>query len=101
MFQAQVFAEKKLLIKQDYAKLWGVFSMWTKVHWGLSWDHQTLFIPDPGIRLERRSPEAALADCSLFSSLNFSYGLYFKVAESTGFYDIGSWVYSFVFTVKE
>lgn len=99
MFQAQVLAEKKLLIKPDYAKLCGVFSMWTEVHWGLSWDHQTLFIPDPGVRLERRSAEAALADCSLSSSLSFSQGLYFKVVESAGFYDVGSWVYSFVFTV--
>lgn len=99
MFQAQVLAEKKLLIKPDYAKLCGVFSMWTEVHWGLSWDHQTLFVPDPGVRLERRPAEAALADCSLPSSLSFSQGPYFKVVESVGFYDVGSWVYSFVFTV--
>lgn len=68
MLQAQVLAEKKLLIKQHYVTLCGVFSKQTKAHWGLSWDHRTLFILDPEIRLECWSLEAAVADCSLFIS---------------------------------
>lgn len=99
--QAQVWAGNKLLIKQDYAKLCGVFSMWTKIPLGIKLRPPNSFYPDPGVRLERHSPEAASADCSLSSSLSLSYGLYLKAVESTGFYDTGRWVYSFMFTVWE